>query len=50
MAQHDTGEGIMQKSYTRKITRSIKGADVTRDGSDDDPALFHRTRKRARGA
>lgn len=35
-----TGEGTVQKTYTRKITRSIKGTDVTRDGSDDDPALF----------
>ncbi|UWR25895.1 DUF2945 domain-containing protein [Sulfitobacter sp. S223] len=35
-----TGEGTVQKTYTRKITRSIKGTEVTRDGSDDDPALF----------
>jgi hypothetical protein len=35
-----TGQGTVRKTYTRKITRSIKGTDVTRNGSDDDPALF----------
>ncbi|APE44524.1 DUF2945 domain-containing protein [Sulfitobacter alexandrii] len=35
-----TAEGKVQKTYTRKITRKIKGNEVTRDGSDDDPALF----------
>ncbi|WP_370400263.1 DUF2945 domain-containing protein [Sulfitobacter sp. JB4-11] len=35
-----TGTGTVQKTYTQKITRKIKGSEVTRDGSDDDPALF----------
>ncbi|QFT58816.1 hypothetical protein FIU94_08265 [Sulfitobacter sp. THAF37] len=35
-----TAHGKVQKTYTQKITRKIKGNDVTRDGSDDDPALF----------
>ncbi|QUJ76695.1 DUF2945 domain-containing protein [Sulfitobacter albidus] len=35
-----TGTGEVQKTYTQKITRKIKGSEVTRDGSDDDPALF----------
>lgn len=35
-----TGEGRVQKTYTQKITRKIKGTEVTRDGSDEDPALF----------
>ncbi|UWR21942.1 DUF2945 domain-containing protein [Sulfitobacter sp. S190] len=35
-----TGTGKVQKTYTQKITRKIKGSEVTRDGSEDDPALF----------
>lgn len=35
-----TGTGKVQKTYTQKITRKIKGSEVTRDGSDDDPALY----------
>ena len=34
-----TAEGEVQKTHTSKITRTIKGTEVTRDGSDDDPAL-----------
>ena len=34
-----TGEGKVQKTYTRKITRKIKGSEVTRNGSSDDPAI-----------
>ena len=33
-----TGTGKVVKKYTRKITLKIKGSDVTRDASDDDPA------------
>ncbi len=33
-----TGSGKVVKKYTRKITLKIKGSDVTRDASDDDPA------------
>lgn len=35
-----TATGTVQKTYTQKITRKIKGTEVTRDGSGDDPALF----------
>ncbi|MBO27184.1 MAG: DUF2945 domain-containing protein [Rhodobacteraceae bacterium] len=35
-----TGSGKVQKAYTQKITRKIKGSEITRDGSDDDPALY----------
>lgn len=33
-----TGEGTVQKIYTRKISLTLKGTEVTRDASDDDPA------------
>ena len=32
------GSGKVVKKYTRKITLKIKGSDVTRDASDDEPA------------
>jgi hypothetical protein len=35
-----TAQGKVEKTYTQKITRKIKGNEVTRDGSDDDPALY----------
>jgi len=35
-----TGQGKVEKTYTRKITRKISGTEVTRNGSDDDPAIF----------
>lgn len=35
-----TGTGEVQKTYTQKITRKIEGTEVTRNGSDDDPALL----------
>ncbi|WP_281823732.1 DUF2945 domain-containing protein [Jannaschia rubra] len=35
-----TGEGKVQKTYDHKITRKLQGSEVTRDGSDDDPALY----------
>ncbi|MFU8863846.1 MAG: DUF2945 domain-containing protein [Rhodobacterales bacterium] len=35
-----TGQGKVEKTYTRKITRKISGTDVTRNGSDDNPAVF----------
>lgn len=34
-----TAEGTVDKVHTQKITRTIKGSEVTRNGSDDDPAL-----------
>ncbi|MGR3504151.1 DUF2945 domain-containing protein [Pseudaestuariivita sp.] len=35
-----TASGKVEKTYTRKITRKLQGSEVTRDGSDDDPALY----------
>jgi hypothetical protein len=35
-----TGTGTVEKTYTSKITRKLQGSEVTRDGSDDDPALY----------
>ncbi|TMM51277.1 DUF2945 domain-containing protein [Sulfitobacter sabulilitoris] len=35
-----TGTGTVRKIYSRNVTRTIKGTEVTRDGSDDDPALL----------
>lgn len=34
-----TAEGKVADTHTTKITRTIKGSEVTRKGSDDDPAL-----------
>ena len=34
-----TAEGKVGETHTKKITRTIKGTEVTRNGSDDDPAL-----------
>ncbi|MEL6647486.1 MAG: DUF2945 domain-containing protein [Pseudomonadota bacterium] len=35
-----TGTGTIEKKYTQKITRKIKGSEVTRDASEDDPAFL----------
>lgn len=35
-----TATGKVTQIYTRKITKTIKGTDVTRNGSDEDPALL----------
>ncbi|WP_224814833.1 DUF2945 domain-containing protein [Hasllibacter sp. MH4015] len=35
-----TAKGTVEKTYTQKITRKLQGSEVTRDGSDDDPALY----------
>ena len=35
-----TAEGKVGKVYTKKITRKLGGSEITRDGSDDDPALY----------
>ncbi len=35
-----TGEGKVEKTYTKKITRKLQGSEVTRNGSEDDPALY----------
>jgi len=35
-----TAEGIVRTTYPRKVTRKLKGASVTRNGTRSDPALF----------
>lgn len=35
-----TGTGKIKKVYTQKITKTIKGSEVTRKASDDDPAYL----------
>ncbi|MCX7567273.1 DUF2945 domain-containing protein [Sulfitobacter sp. F26169L] len=35
-----TAQGVVQETYSRNITRKIKGTEVTRNGSEDDPALL----------
>ena len=35
-----TATGTIGKKYTQKITRKIKGNEVTRDASDDEPAYY----------
>ena len=35
-----TGEGEIQKAYTQKVTRKIKGTEVTREADEDCPAYF----------
>ena len=35
-----TAEGTVGKVYTKKVTRTLGGSEITRNGSDDDPALF----------
>ena len=35
-----TASGKVKKTYTQKITRKLQGSEVTRDGSDEDPALY----------
>jgi hypothetical protein len=35
-----TPKGKVEKIYTQKITRKIGGIEVTRNGSDEDPAVF----------
>ncbi|MEL7211359.1 MAG: DUF2945 domain-containing protein [Pseudomonadota bacterium] len=34
-----TAEGKVTETHKESITRTIKGSEVTRNGSDDDPAL-----------
>jgi len=35
-----TAEGKVTNTYTSKVTKTIKGSKVTRDGSSDDRALY----------
>ena len=32
--------GKVTDSFTKSVTRTLKGSEVTRNGSDDDPALL----------
>jgi hypothetical protein len=34
------GHGTVQSVFTKKITRKIDGTEVTRDGSEDNPAYY----------
>ena len=34
------GEGEVTETFTKKVTRTLKGSEITRNGSDDDPALL----------
>lgn len=35
-----TGTGNVETVYTQKVTRKIKGSDVTREADDDCPAYY----------
>lgn len=35
-----TAEGKVTSTYTKKVTKTIKGSEVTRNGSDEDKALY----------
>lgn len=35
-----TATGTVQKTYTEKVTRTLDGTEVTRNGTEDDPAVY----------
>lgn len=35
-----TGTGKAEETFDRKVTRKLKGSEITRNGSKDDPALL----------
>ena len=35
-----TAEGTVQSTFTKKVTRTIKGNEVTRDGEEGNKALY----------
>ena len=35
-----TGSGKITKRYTQKITKTIKGSEITRNADDDEPAYL----------
>lgn len=35
-----TASGKVTDTFTQSVTRTLKGSEVTRNGSDDDPALL----------
>lgn len=34
------GHGTVQSVFTKKVTRKINGSEVTRNGSEEDPACY----------
>lgn len=34
------GTGKVTETFTRKVTRTLKGSEITRNGTHDDPALL----------
>ncbi|OYW51958.1 MAG: DUF2945 domain-containing protein [Rhodobacterales bacterium 17-64-5] len=37
-----TGEGVIDEVFTEKVTRTIKGKDITRNATKDEPAYLIR--------
>ena len=37
-----TGKGQIKERFEREVTRTLKGSEVTRDGSEDNPAYLIR--------
>lgn len=35
-----TAEGTVKERYTKEVTKTLKGNEVTREGSEDDPAYL----------
>ena len=35
-----TGTGKVKTKYTEKVTKTIKGSEITRDASEDEPAYL----------
>jgi len=35
-----TAQGQVKERFERKVTRTLKGSEITRDGSEDDPAYL----------
>lgn len=35
-----TASGTVKDSFTQKVTRTLKGSEVTRKGSENDPAIL----------
>jgi len=35
-----TAEGVVEESYSKSVTKTIKGTEVTRDGEEGNKALY----------
>jgi len=35
-----TAEGVVKETYTHKVTKTIKGSEITRDGEQNNKALY----------